>query len=36
MDADLTVLRADPADDSTAFSKVRYTIVDGRVVYSQK
>jgi imidazolonepropionase-like amidohydrolase len=36
MDADLTVLQADPADDSTAFSKVRYTIVDGKVVYSQK
>jgi imidazolonepropionase-like amidohydrolase len=36
MDADLTVLQADPADDSTAFSKVCYTIVDGKVVYSQK
>lgn len=36
MDADLTVLSADPAQDSAAFSKVRYTIVGGRVIYSQR
>ncbi len=36
MDADLTVLRTDPADDSTAFSEVRYTIVGGKVIYSQR
>jgi imidazolonepropionase-like amidohydrolase len=36
MEADLTVLQADPKDDSTAFSKVRYTIVGGKVIYSQK
>ena len=34
MDADLTVLTADPARDSAAFSKVRYTIVGGKVMYS--
>lgn len=34
MDADLTVLTADPAQDSAAFSKVRYTIVGGKVMYS--
>lgn len=36
MDADLTVLQADPADDPIAFSKVRYTIVAGKLIYSQK
>jgi imidazolonepropionase-like amidohydrolase len=36
MDADLAVLRADPAQDITAFSKVRYTIRSGRVIFSQK
>jgi imidazolonepropionase-like amidohydrolase len=36
MDADLTVLRVDPVDDSTAFSKVRYTIVGGKIIFSQK
>jgi imidazolonepropionase-like amidohydrolase len=36
MEADLTVLRDDPADNSIAFSKVRYTIVGGNVIYSQK
>jgi imidazolonepropionase-like amidohydrolase len=36
MDADLTVLRADPANDSTAFSKVRYTILGGKVIWSKK
>jgi imidazolonepropionase-like amidohydrolase len=32
-DADLVVLEADPAQDVTAFSKVRYTIRDGEVIY---
>src|SRR5262249_14967235 len=36
MDADLVVLAADPSKDSTAFSKVRYTIRSGRVTYSTK
>lgn len=36
MDADLTVLTADPAQDSTAFSKVRYTIVAGKIIYSRR
>jgi imidazolonepropionase-like amidohydrolase len=36
MDADLVVLRADPAEDATAFSRVRYTIRDGKVIYSKK
>jgi imidazolonepropionase-like amidohydrolase len=34
MNADLTVLTADPAQDSAAFSKVRYTIGGGKVMYS--
>ncbi len=36
MDGDLVVLRADPAHDATAFSKVRYTTVGGKVIYSKK
>jgi imidazolonepropionase-like amidohydrolase len=36
MEADLVVLRADPAHDVTAFSRVRYTIRDGKIVYSEK
>ena len=36
MDGDLVVLQADPANDATAFSKVRYTIVGGKIVYSEK
>ena len=36
MDADLVVLRADPAQVATAFSKVRHTIRGGKVVYSEK
>jgi imidazolonepropionase-like amidohydrolase len=36
MDGDLVVLGADPARDATAFSKVRYTILGGKVIYSQK
>lgn len=35
MDADLVVLRGDPAEDVTAFSKVRYTIRRGKVIYSR-
>jgi imidazolonepropionase-like amidohydrolase len=36
MDADLVILRADPAQDATAFSRVRYTIRSGTVIYSEK
>jgi imidazolonepropionase-like amidohydrolase len=36
MDADFVVLRADPAQDTSAFSKVRYTIRGGEVIYSDK
>jgi len=30
------VLSADPAQSATAFSEVRYTIRNGKVIYSQK
>lgn len=33
MDADLVVLKSDPSADVTAFSKVRYTIRNGKVIY---
>jgi imidazolonepropionase-like amidohydrolase len=33
MDADLTVFAADPATDITAFSRVRYTIRAGKIIY---
>jgi imidazolonepropionase-like amidohydrolase len=36
MDADLVVLSGDPAQNTSAFSKVRYTIRDGRVIYAEK
>jgi imidazolonepropionase-like amidohydrolase len=36
MKADLVVLDADPAQDVTAFSKVRYTIRNGEFLYEQK
>ena len=36
MDADLVVLRADPARDATAFSQVHCTIRSGQVIYSEK
>jgi imidazolonepropionase-like amidohydrolase len=36
LDADLVVLRADPALDTSAFSKVRYTIRGGEVIYAEK
>jgi len=35
-DADLVVLGADPAHDLSAFSKVRFTIRSGKVIYPQK
>jgi imidazolonepropionase-like amidohydrolase len=34
MDADLVILRADPKQDASAFSQVRYTIRSGKVIYS--
>ena len=36
MDGDLVVLSADPAQDATAFSRVRYTVRSGKVIYSAK
>ena len=36
MDGDLVVLGGDPAQDATAFSRVRYTIRGGKVIYSEK
>lgn len=36
MDADFVVLSADPARDITAFSKVRYTIRTGKIIYSER
>jgi imidazolonepropionase-like amidohydrolase len=36
MKADLVILSADPAQDVTAFSKVRFTIRSGNVIYSEK
>ena len=36
MDGDFVVLAADPAQDVTAFSKVRYTIRSGKVIYSKQ
>ena len=36
MVADLTVLEADPATDLSAFSRVRYTIRSGRIVYASR
>jgi imidazolonepropionase-like amidohydrolase len=35
-DADLVVLSADPAQNASAFSKVRYTIRNGEVIYTEK
>jgi imidazolonepropionase-like amidohydrolase len=35
-DADLVVLSADPAQNTSAFAKVRYTILGGRVIYSER
>ncbi len=36
MDADVTVLKADPARHVTAFSKIRYMIREGRLIYSAR
>lgn len=36
MDGDLVILREDPAQDATGFSKVRNTIRGGKVIYSEK
>ena len=36
MDADLVVLSADPAQNTSAFSKVRYTIRGGDIIYAEK
>ena len=35
-DADLAVLGADPAQNTTAFSNVRYTIRGGEIIYAEK
>jgi imidazolonepropionase-like amidohydrolase len=35
-DADLVVLNADPAQNTSAFSKVRYTIRGGEIIYAGK
>ena len=36
MNADLVVLSADPAQDVTAYSRVRYTIRNGKVLYRER
>ena len=36
MQADLVILSADPSQDVTAYSKVRYTIRHGRVLYQER
>jgi imidazolonepropionase-like amidohydrolase len=36
LDADLVVLSADPAQNISAFAKVRYTIRGGEVIYAEK
>ena len=36
LDADLVVLRADPVQNTSAFSQVRYTIRRGEVIYAEK
>jgi imidazolonepropionase-like amidohydrolase len=36
MDADLVVLQADPAENTAAFARVKYTIRAGKVIYSSK
>lgn len=35
-DADLVVLRADPAQSASAFAKIRFTIRAGEVIYAEK
>ncbi len=36
MDADLVILGADPAQNTSAFSKIRYTIRNGEIIYAEK
>ena len=36
MNADLVILSTDPAMDASAFSKVRVTIREGKVMYKEK
>jgi imidazolonepropionase-like amidohydrolase len=36
MKADLAILSADPAQDVTAYSRVRFTIRKGKVLYKQR
>jgi len=36
MNADLAILSADPAQDATAYSKVRYTIRNGKVMFHER
>jgi imidazolonepropionase-like amidohydrolase len=36
MDGDLVVLSADPAENISALSRVRYTIRGGEVIYAEK
>jgi imidazolonepropionase-like amidohydrolase len=36
LDADLVVLGADPAQSTSAFSKIRYTIRGGEIIYGEK
>jgi len=36
MKADLVILNADPAQDVTAYSKVRFTIRNGKVLYKER
>jgi imidazolonepropionase-like amidohydrolase len=36
MDADLVILKSDPATDITALSRVAYTVREGKVIYSAK
>jgi imidazolonepropionase-like amidohydrolase len=35
-DADLALLGADPAQNTSAFSRIRYTIRAGEVIYAEK
>jgi imidazolonepropionase-like amidohydrolase len=35
MDGDLTILTSDPASDPTAFTQVKYTIRNGRILFSK-
>ena len=35
MDCDFVVLREDPSLDAAAYSKVRYTILGGKVIHTE-